>query len=411
MKKKILIIAYYFPPLGEGGVQRIVKFLKYLNQDKYQFYVLAPDVETKFVKDSSLADEIPRQVKIIRTPLISLEQSVEFLMKYKLSFLIPFMYPDQFIGWLPFAVKKALKIIDEEKIETVFTTSSPITTFFIGLILKKKRQIRWIADFRDPWSLNPLTYVYLGKIRKFLDKIIEKRTLPICDYVIANTPTNKKNLCKYLGADPQKVKVITNGFDNDDFVVDTKLKTQLDPSFFNIVYTGTFYFNYNAEVFLNAINDYLLKNPKIRIYFIGLSAQWAREYLQRPTVDQSLRDQIICVDYVPHNLSITFLLAATILLLVLPAGMSHWIPGKLYEYIRSGVPIFALIPEEGDAAQIIRETNTGYIIDVHLAEVIETRLDELYENWLAGKLVISPDIENIMNYDRRILSDKLAKYL
>jgi hypothetical protein len=75
------------------------------------------------------------------------------------------------------------------------------------------------------------------------------------------------------------------------------------------------------------------------------------------------------------------------------------------------VPIFALIPEEGDAAQIIRETNTGYIIDVHLAEVIETRLDELYENWLAGKLVISPDIENIMNYDRRILSDKLAKYL
>ena len=293
MKKNILMIVYFFPPLGEGGVQRIIKFLKYLDPQKYNIYVLAPNIKsTKWVKDSSLIQEIPSRVRIIRTRMLSLEKIIDFLRRIKLSFLFPLIYPDQWVGWLPFAVRKGLHIIDSEKIDLVFTTSNPVTNFFVGVILKKLRPVKWVADFRDPWSLNPTSYIYLGKARQKIDFFMEKRLLKLCNMVVANTPRNKSNLLDAFKLKDDHVKVISNGFDQSDFEAAKKGKAPLNDDFFNIVYTGTFYFNYNAEDFLNAVKDFLVTQSKIRIYFVGISSEWAAQYLRDNDLTGDLSERI-----------------------------------------------------------------------------------------------------------------------
>jgi len=262
MKRKILIITYYWTPSGGSGVQRWLKFVKYLPSFGWQPVVLTVDEKKANYPqiDTSLEAEVPTSVQVERTDSFeilnwykktSVEKNVPFGnlkdKKYnsffqKLSRFIRgnFLLPDPRRGWNKYAYKKACKLIEKEDINYIVTTSPPHSTQLIGLRLKKKYpNLRWIADFRDPWTdIHYYKMLYSTKIAQKINKNYERKVLEKTDQIIVTCEATKNVfLSKSEKISPDKIAVITNGFDEDDF---TGIKPNILPKF-TITYIGILY--------------------------------------------------------------------------------------------------------------------------------------------------------------------------
>lgn len=378
--KKVLIITYYWPPSGGAGVQRWLKFAKYLPEYGWQPVVLTVDPRYASYPqlDQSLVAETGEQCLVFKTKsfelynvykLISGKKEVPFGgfanaskegMFQKLSRFLRgnLLLPDPRKGWNKYAYRKAVELIRQFDIDTVVTTSPPHSTQLTGLKLKKALGIKWIADLRDPWTdIYYYSQFNHTPLARRLDLRYEREVVETAD-VIVTVSEDVKRIFATKSAQPvkDKIHVIPNGFDHDDFTQRPVPKEAKKV----ITYTGTISEAYDIDHFLQALKglDEQLK-AHILLRFVGNMP---------PSVIQKFRDtgfDIELTGYVDHTKSIEYLMRSELLLLVIPRVKNNQgiLTGKFFEYLASRKPILAIGPTDGDLARIMDETGCGTLFD------------------------------------------------
>lgn len=406
------MIIYYFPPFSGGGVFRSIKFIKYLQRYTWEPIVLTVKGHSIETIDYTLFNDIPKDVSIVRTKFIDFELFLSILRKLKLgrlSALIDriFLIPDNKIGWIPFAWHKIKEIFKNYDIDMLYITSPPASIGFLGMWIKRRYRIPWVIDFRDPWTQNvffrPISYIH-----RLINEFFERRILLSCDWVIANTEGNMIKMKQKYRFLEKKIGVITNGFDSEDFIGQREINKNHN---FLIAYTGTFYWEYSPEYFLRAIKKILVQFPLIasslKILFIGKGINWTL------IKNLGLSDDIIeIINHVTHRESLSYMCKADLLLLIVPdiEGSDSWMPGKIYEYIASGRPILATVPE-GHAKDLILKTNSGVVVHPKDIEGIKEAIVELYSKDRLSRFVRTKPIPDfIKDYDRAQLTQKLCAH-
>lgn len=389
--KKVLIITYYWPPGGGAGVQRWLKFAKYLPLHGWEPVILTVDPEsaTYPVSDTSLENDIPASVKVVKTPAHDL-----FRLLAKDKSRIPsagfargadnsagrkllrfvrgnFFIPDPRRGWNSFAFRKACELIRNEAINAIITTSPPHSTQLIGLRLKRKfPSIKWIADLRDPWTdIYYYNQFYQLWPSRTIDACYEKSVLRSADTIITVGKSLKELFDKKVPGIADKTEIIHNGFDPEDFIGITSRK----PDILTISYIGTLSDAYPVSGLLGALKILLKNGRDFRLRFVG-SVTNRQTSLIKTSIG---KERTEFIRYVNHKEAVKYMLGSSILLLIIPdhPGNKCIITGKIFEYLSAGRPVLCLGPPEGDAAEILRETGHGatfpYNDDVTICKYIE----------------------------------------
>lgn len=434
------MIAYFFPPMGGSAVQRTLKFAKYLPQFGWEPVILTVNKSTQEEYDPSFLDELPKGIRIYRTPCPELSGLFMYLRKrffgnvdsmknynkdstcitstlarhfisYATSFIKTWLsIPDDKIGWLPFAVAKALDVIRKERIDVLYSTSNPYTDHLIWYLLKKITGKPGVVDFRDPWTqwayyYHDLNYSH-SRTRLSLDAYFERNVLRLADKVISATEPICEGLaskCNFI--DKTKFVTITNGFDPDDFkdVNDVKM-----PDKFTIVYTGSLRGLRTLRYFLAAVrelvNEHDALKTDISIIIIGYTGV-GYEYL----VDEmGLADIVQLRGYMVHKECIRYLLSASVLLLILSGNEQEKVilPAKLFEYMASRKPILALVPD-GILSEWIKSMELGIVTDPEDINEIKNSIWYLYRRYKQNALNIVNN-HRISQFERSVLTRRLA---
>ncbi|MCD4772866.1 MAG: glycosyltransferase family 4 protein [Bacteroidales bacterium] len=428
--KKVLIITYYWPPSGGAGVQRWLKFTKYLHEFGWEPIVLTVD-ENKAsygLRDKTLEEEIPNDIRIIKTKTFELyslykfisgkkeiphsgfanESKPDIFQKLFRAIRGNLFIPDPRKGWNKFAFKAAGKIIKKENIQIVITTSPPHSTQILGLRLKKKFNVSWIADIRDPWTdIYFYKEMYRMAFARNRDKYFEKKVLRNADKIIVVGDFLKKMFIKKDQIkNTEKIFVLPNGFDLDDF----QASSTISQNEFIITYTGTISDNYDINAFINAFGLFLKNKPehKIKIRFVGQIS----DNLIQVFKNKNLEKFIEIVNYVEHSESVEYVRESTLLLLAIPKieGNEGIITGKIFEYLASKKPIIGIGPINGDAAKIISDCNAGKMFDYKTQKEIVEQLNNYYHDWEKG-LNINSTNDNFKKFSRRNLTQKLIQII
>lgn len=430
MTKKVLVITYYWPPSGGAGVQRWVKFVKYLPEFGIEPIVLTVDPNNASYPliDKSLLNEVADKVTVFTTrssePFglykkftskrdipqagFANESAPSFTQKVSRAIRGNLFIPDARKGWNKYAYQKALEIIREFDIKTVITSSPPHSTQLIGLKLKQDLGVKWIADLRDPWTdIYYYDKLYHSVWAKNTDKKYEQEVVNSADNVLVVSDDLKRIYAeKLLSLDVNKIKVIPNGFDEGDF----DRGVQSDNSKFIITYTGTLAANYHIEMFLNALSD-LIKSKKsntVLLRFVGVVAEHYKELIKQ----SSLNKVVDYVDHVPHKKSIRYLQESTALLLAIPDVSQNKgiLTGKLFEYLAAKKPIIGIGPADGDASMIIDQCMAGKMHAYQDSEGIQQQIEQLYKKWENNESINLSGIE-FNTYSRQNLSRNLARLI
>lgn len=418
--KKVLIITYYWPPSGGAGVQRWLKFAKYLPEYGWQPVILTVDPEYASYpqRDESLASEIHPDCLIYTTKSFEFYNLYKFIsgkkevpyggfaneskegMLQKVSKFLRgnFLLPDPRKGWNKYALRKAIEIIKLHQIDVVVTSSPPHSTQLIGLKLKQKMNICWIADLRDPWT--DIYYYHQFRHTAWAlkaDRKMEREVVEKADNLITVSEDVKRLFAeKSKLAIAAKTLVIPNGFDEEDFRI-SEVPTETRKV---ITYTGTISEAYDVASLLGALKQLphsFRKNLLIR--FVGKIPKSIVGQFQETGVEVEL------VGYVDHQKSVEYLLRSSLLLLVIPKVQNNRgiLTGKFFEYLASRKPILAIGPVGGDLDRIIGETGCGQLFDYANTQGI---LQFLRKNQEATNNSLVVD-----QYSRRQLTGRIAQLL
>lgn len=376
---KILIITYYWPPAGGPGVQRWLKFAKYLPDYTIQPIILTvdPSYASYPLFDTSLEEEVSDHIQVFRTKSVELfsfykklsktkqipysgfasEEKVNFIQKVSRFIRGNFFIPDPRKGWNRFALKEAKKIIESEDIKYILTTGPPHSTHLIGLQLKQLYpSLNWTVDLRDPWiDIFYYDKFYPTVLSKKIDSKFERRTIEHADNVIVVSKTMKNNFAQKYHLQKEKIHVITNGFDPNDFK-DISLKRNTD---FTIVYTGTISDIYPMDSFIEAMS--LLKDTSIKVKIVGNVHNSIADKIK----EKGLGKTFEFTGRVSHKDALSYMFSADLLLLLIPQtkNSKEIVTGKIFEYLASKKAIICIGPTDGDAAEILNDTNSGKTCD------------------------------------------------
>lgn len=428
-KKKVLIIAYFFPPLGGGGVQRTVKFVKYLRDFGYEPTILTVKKGKHSVDDTSFDRDVPKDVRIIRTNFIGLfapkkkkalandgtkqnmreqKSATKKILASLFHFVERFFFvPDIQMLWRPFANRAVLRLLRKEAFDVIYSTSSPFTDHLIGRDIHRITGVPWVADFRDHWTLAP-TYEPASILHEWIDRHLEETILHEASGVIFNTETNRNNIREAFCFVPKRSAVIYNGFDPSDFD-DTEFKNN---EIIEARYIGSYYGKeYSAKEIIAALNIALKNLPKLHVTFIGDIDRHSREIISSSPF---FGKNIFLAGYVPHTEITRFTQQATFLILTLPniPKTECWVPQKLYEYIGSGRPTFALAQEHGEVATILRRTEAGNVVaQSKSSNEIASALVAFVKNLEINNFKSQVNHEAVAAFERKSETKQLAEFL
>jgi glycosyltransferase involved in cell wall biosynthesis len=431
-EKNVLIITYYWPPSGGSGVQRWLKFVKYLPENGYTPYVFTPQNPSFDLKDESLLKDVPNEAEVIHFPIWEPYQlfhkaskiaggndsvkSGNLISTQKKSFFQRvstwvrgnMIIPDPRVFWVRPSVKFLEDFVKDKKIRMIITTGPPHSVHLIGLKLKKKNpSLKWIADFRDPWSTwGLLDSLGTGKIARSIHRYLEKRVLYKADKIVTITPFYVKKFSELSG---RKVDLLTNGFDEDDFTTLTVSKTER----FVIRHVGIVNEKCDPRPFMLAVKSLMASNAefaaRVSIDFIG---DVHHEFKTFVLSDSLLNGVTIFTPPVPHKSLITYYGSSSLLLLILTGyrDAEGYMPGKLFEYIATGLPVLGVGPENGDAAFVLNKSRAGSMIDSERSDELTRQLRLHFDAWRSGKTVLSArDLVN--GFTRRGITKELATLL
>lgn len=419
--KKVLIITYYWPPSGGSGVQRWLKFSKYLPENGWKPYIFTPDSPSFDVKDEDLLTDINEEIELWKTPIwepYSLkdklfgksESSNAGVIQNKYSTKNKIMnwvrgnlfIPDPKVFWVKPSIKLLNKKIKEEGITHVVSTGPPHSMHLIALGLKKQNpDLKWVADFRDPWTeLDLLNDFHLTKKSRRIYRKLEQEVLSISDVCLTVSETWVESF-KVLGS--RNVKLITNGFDEDDFAVKEKENDK-----FIIGHFGLLNHLRNPKNLWKILHDLCDQNPDFNEKLeIRLSGNIDTEVLQNITQYFHLKNKVKVLGYLSHKEVLREYNESSVLLLLLfnsESGIGNY-PGKIFEYFAAKRPILGFGPKESDTQKLMEKTKSGIYhdyTDVNLKESIIS----LFEN---KEEFINSDKFN--NFTRKKLTQQLSDLL
>lgn len=393
MSKRALVVTYYWPPSGGAGVQRPLKFAKYLPQFGVDPVILTVENPTYPILDESLASDIPEEASVFKTktiepfsiyakltgnsvqdstkPTIELKSSSSWKSRLSAWLRANLFLPDARIGWLLTACRKAVSLIEEHDIDTIITTGPPHSVHFVGKYAREHSEVQWIADFRDPW-----TGVYYNKlmprrdVAADIDQRLERSVLKTADEVIVISETMAEIQQQIWD---RKYHVIPNGFDPDDFILNEEKNSSPDEEKLTIRFVGSVRDGAIPDGFLKAlarVND----AQKYKMEFIGNAHPSLQEWVHK----LGLQDRVEIKSYVPHEEAIRAICTADLLLLSISKtpGSELILTGKLFEYLGSGTPILFIGATGGDAADVIREAGQGACFEHDQVGQISNFLEE-----------------------------------
>lgn len=424
-QKKLLIITYYWPPAGGPGVQRWLKFVKYLPDFNVQPIVYIPENPTYPIVDEGLMSEVSDKAIILKNKIFEPYQLAGFLSKKdtkkissgiipaakKQSFVEKMMLwvrgnlfiPDARKFWVNPSVQYLKKYIQENNIDTIVTSGPPHSLHLIGLKLKQELGVKWFADFRDPWTT--IGYHKALKLSSYADKKhkgLEHQVLNTADTIIVTSKTTKT---EFQAITNKPIEVITNGYD-----VENVPKQTLDEKF-TLAHIGSFLSDRNPKILWESLQELISENELFKAHFqlklIGKVSQEILDSISEYKLDSYLNN----LGYVSHSEAIKHQKASQVLLLIEidSEETKSIIPGKLFEYMVSERPIIAIGPKDSDFAEIITSTNTGVFFTYNEKERLKKTILSNFELYLDKKLQVYPI--GLQQYSRKSLTEKLAKLI
>jgi glycosyltransferase involved in cell wall biosynthesis len=403
--KKVLIITYYWPPAGGAGVQRWLKFVKYLPQFGWDPVIYTPENGEIPVVDNSLLKDVPEGVTILKTPIwepyewykkfvgVGKSEKINtgFLTEKKKPGLAEkiavwirgnLFIPDARRYWIKPSVKFLLAYLKENPVDVIVSTGPPHSMHMIALKVTQQTGIKWLADFRDPWTnIDYYKDLMLSASADKLHHKMEKDVVTKADAVVVIGNTMKQEFESQFN---RKIHVITNGYDTTDFPVN-QASTNKD---FVIAHVGTLVRTRNPLALWEAINS-LGKNENDLKKHLRLRLTGKVDIsVKKSIADSELEDVTDYIDYLSHDKVVLEQMNATILLLVLndTPNSKGILTGKLFEYMASGRPILAIGPVDGDAAAILKESGSGACFDFKDVVGIKNYLTEMYSMFLSGTI-------------------------
>lgn len=424
-QNKLLIITYYWPPAGGPGVQRWLKFVKYLPDFGVQPIVYIPENPTYPIVDDNLAKEVSDKAIILKHKIFEPYQLASFLSKNKTkkmnSGIIPnqkkqsfldkiFLWirgnlfiPDARVFWLKPSVAFLEKYILENNIDTIVTSGPPHSLHLIGMELKQKMNVKWFADFRDPWTtIGYHKSLRLSNYAAKKHKDLEFKVLNTADTIIVTSNTTKT---EFQAITKKPIAVITNGYDTEIIAIE-----ELD-SKFSLAHIGSFLSERNPkllwETLVELINEIPDFKSHLEIKLIGAISQEVFDTISEFDLNSYLNN----LGYVSHSEAIAHQRKSQVLLLIEinSEETKSIIPGKLFEYLVSGRPIIAIGPNGSDFAEIITSTNTGVFFDYSEKMKLKGVLLGFYNQFLEGKL--QSNGIGLEQYSRKSLTGKLVNLI
>jgi len=419
--KRALIITYYWPPAGGPGVQRWLKFVTYFKEFGIEPVVFIPDNPHYPLQDKSIAFEIPEGIEIIRFPIkepygfakifskkktnqvssgIITNKNQSVLEKLLLWIRGNFFIPDARIGWVKPAVGFLKEYLAKNDMDIVISSGPPHSLHLIGMALKEKLGIKWVADFRDPWTT--IHYHQSLRLNKRAQKKhlkLESQVLNNADLVVVTSLNTKKEFQKTTN---KPIEVITNGYDNSE-----KIESNLDAQF-SIVHIGSLLTNRNPEILWEVLSELKEENKAFSKALLIKLVGTVSEDVLKSIEAVGLTANYKTLGYVSHQEAIQIQHDAQVLLLVemdSPETKSI-IPGKLFEYVAANRPILALGPDGSDVEGILKETNSGNYFNYTDKEKLKKQLQLYYEAYLKANLNVNS--QNTEKYSRRELTKSLS---
>ena len=426
--KRVLVITYYFPPSGGSGVQRSLKFVKYLPAFGWQPVVLTLDPEYAAYPDfdPGMEKDIPGGIAIERTrsfdPYRAYARfigkktqqeavSVGFLNDGTPAFReriarwirANVFIPDARVGWVPYATRRALALMQQLEIDACLSTGPPHSSHLIGRALRRKKGIPWIADFRDPWTdIDYIEDLPMGRIASRLNLEMEQSVLDEASLILTVSPPVR---ARYAARTSTRCVNIFNGYDPDDFPD----AVQDDNDQFIIAHIG----NMNAARNPGALWKVLSERrggrwPAIKVRLIGnVDATIKAEIEQR-----GLSDQVEYIPYVPHARAVDYMLESALLLLPINRvnEAEKIIPGKIFEYMATGRPVLGIGPPDGASARLLEEADAGIMVQYEEVGRVESYLEQRYVCWDQGERFLE-NKEKRGRYSRKKQTETLASLL
>lgn len=424
--KRVLIISYYWPPTGGSGVQRWVKFVKYLPQMGWEPVVYTPENPEQLAIDESLLKDIPEGIEVIKTRIFEPYEAYRRLtgkkkgagevnplnagpksltQKLAVAARGNLFIPDPRIGWVRPSVRFLKKYLADHPVDVIVTTGPPQSVHLIGRGLKRATGIRWIADFRDPWTeMFYFKHMGLSRWAERRHHRLEQSVLDEADAIISVTPMVQKD---FQAKTATPVHMITNGFDRDDFPAHSYSPGEK----FSIVHTGLFAADGNPLALWKALADRCAADSvfsaALQIRLAGKTDAAIIEAIR----DAGLGDKLVNLGYLPHSEIVKEQCSASVLILPLRQEPEYLkvLPGKIFEYLASGRPVLGIGHEEGVAAAVLADASAGKMFAWDREEEMASFIDRQWQAYLSGQDTTVPG--DIDRYSRKKLTRRLTEIL
>ena len=428
MKRKVLIITYYWPPSGGAGVQRWLKFVKYLRDFGWEPIIYTPENPEYPANDNSLAKDIPEGIEILKTPIwepysfykklvgagknerinagfLSEKKRPGFTERFSIWLRGNFFIPDARKFWIKPSVKFLSEYLKNHKVDAIVSTGPPHSMHMIALGVKKKTGLPWLADFRDPWT--NIDFYHELMLSRWADKKHHRQELSVlqqADEVVVISRSMKNDFLRLFKRD---YSVITNGFDTDDM-----LNAHVEPDKrFTISHIGTMVKTRNPDALWQTLSSEAGANPQfakdLEIKLVGSVDYSVSESLEKAGLSKFVNR----VNYLPHDEVVKVQQHSQVLLLLIndTPNAKVILPGKFFEYMASHRPILCIGPKDGDAAAVIAETNSGYLVEKDNVDEMRQAIRLLYARYKTGNTII--DSNETEKYSRKELTAAMAEKL
>jgi glycosyltransferase involved in cell wall biosynthesis len=423
--KKVLIITYYWPPAGGPGVQRWLKFVKYLPEFGIEPIVYCPENPRYPIMDPSLLEEVSESITLLKQPIrepygiasvlskkqtktissgvISKSDEQSLLQKLMLFIRGNFFIPDARKNWVKPSVRFLSKYLSSNNVVAVITTGPPHSLHLIGLGLKEKLGVKWIADFRDPWTtIGYHKSLKLTPRSKSKHLKLESKVLNMADDIVVTSAYTKR---EFEAKTDRPISLITNGYDSHSVQINKK------DDLFTIAHIGSLLSERNPTLLWQVLSELLTENKEFarlfRLRLVGVVSSHVMEKIKA----YKLEDHSEIIGYVSHDDAIKFQMKSQVLLLIEidSEDTKAIIPGKLFEYLVSGTPIIAIGPQQSDIEQIISSTNTGSYFTYAQKTELKANILDLFHEFQNESLEVHPI--GLEPYSRKELTKRLASLI
>ncbi len=423
--KRVLIITYYWPPSGGSGVQRWVKFAKYLPSEGWQPVIYTPENPDLTTVDNTLSSEIPPEVEVVRRHITEPYSVYRKLLgkkgktgevnpinagkknwKQSLSLFVRgnFFIPDPRVFWVEPSIRFLKGYLKKHPVDAIITTGPPHSMHLIGLGLSKATGLPWLADFRDAWT-KMFYYKHLG-LSESADRKhheLEKKVLDNATIVVSVSPYEQKD---FQAMTSNKVRLMTNGFDPEDY-----RKLPDGDGNFNITLTGLFASDGNPKALWQVLSKKCMADEEfrrlLRIRLVGKTDEDILESIKAA----GLGENLVYLGYQPHRVAVQEQRNASFLLLCLRQEPEYAsaVPGKIFEYLASRRPILGIGQPDSIMAKIVRDTSSGMVYDWDDTKQIASWVDFCWDEYKNNEL--NDNNSDISGYNRRNITKQLVGYL